>query len=153
MLKLLPLNLKEVAEVGEVPEVEEVEVQPKQVKSNLRRKLILQDPPQPHLQPHLVVLEAAEEVPEVEPAEVPEVEAVPSLNFRSPQLKKVPVQVETLFKVLLPGNKKVNWIVLPFQVEVREMFLWCLNPILKVIEKEKCKQTVDILQKNQFKKF
>ena len=105
MLKLLPLNLKEVAEVGEVPEVEEVEVQPKQVKSNLRRKLILQDPPQPHLQPHLV---AAEEVPEVEPAEVPEVEAVPSLNFPSPQLKKVLVQVETLFKVLLPGNKKVN---------------------------------------------
>ena len=108
MLKLLPLNLKEVAEVGEVPEVEEVEVQPKQVKSNLRRKLILQDPPQPHLQPHLVVLEAAEEVPEVEPAEVPEVEAVPNLNFPSPQLKKVLVQVETLFKVLLPGNKKVN---------------------------------------------
>ena len=102
MLKLLPLNLKEVAEVGEVPEVEEVEVQPKQVKSNLRRKLILQDPPQPRLQ------EAAEEVPEVEPAEVPEVEAVPSLNFPSPQLKKVLVQVETLFKVLLPGNKKVN---------------------------------------------
>ena len=126
MPRLIPRNLKEVAEVFvEVLEVEEVEAQQKQVKSKLHWKWIPQDPPQPRLQPHLVVEEEAEE--EIKPLEVlpevpPEVGAVPNLNFRSPQHKKALVQAETLFKMLLLDKvKKANWIVLPFQVVVKEM--------------------------------
>ena len=127
MPRLVPPNLKEVVEVVEVEvqEVEEVEAQPKQVKSKLNWKLIPLDPLQPRLQPHLVVEEEAEE--EIEPLEVlpevpPELEAVPNLNFRLHQHKKALVQAETLFKMLLPGKvKKANWIVLPFQVVVKEM--------------------------------